>query len=67
MWWTDPRMLAAGNARSLPGGDPDRMPVSPPGPADDVDDDMGAVPPRPASDEYSSLPVLDPAIFRSLE
>ena len=26
---TDPRMLAAGNARGLPGGDPDAMEVSP--------------------------------------
>lgn len=29
-WYTDPRMLAAGNARGLAGGDPDAMPVSPP-------------------------------------
>lgn len=28
-WWTDPRMLAAGNVRDIPGGDPDRLPVNP--------------------------------------
>lgn len=28
-FWTDPLILAAGNARSLPGGDPDAHPSSP--------------------------------------
>lgn len=31
-WWTDTRMLAAGNARRLTGGDPMAMPVSPAAP-----------------------------------
>lgn len=29
-WWTDPRMLAAGNARGIPGGDPNFPVVSDP-------------------------------------
>jgi hypothetical protein len=28
-WWTDPRMLAAGNARGMAGGDPDALTASP--------------------------------------
>ncbi len=31
-WHTDSRMLAAGNARGIDGGDPDAMPISPAGP-----------------------------------
>lgn len=31
-WYHDTRMLAAGNARAIPGGDPAAMPVSPAAP-----------------------------------